>query len=344
MKFSLFFFASGDDAAEQLRLLLEAARFADSHGFEAVWTPERHFHEFGAPFANPAVTGAAVAAATRSVHVRAGSVVLPLHDPLRVAEEWSMVDQLSGGRAGLAFASGWNPRDFVLAPQRFADRRENMRAAIAEFTRLWAGGSVPRTDPAGQVVEVRSYPRPVQPLPPLWLTAAGSPSTFSLAGEFGVGVLTHLLGQSFDRLEANLAEYGDAMEQHGHDAGNERVALMVHTFLAPSVEEAVAVSRSPMTAYMRTSMDLFAVNRPGSPAVDELSPAELDELLEHAFQQFVGERCLIGSVDSCVPLVERAADLGVDELACLIDFGVGADEVLRALHHLAELKNRCAEL
>src|SRR5882724_4150589 len=120
MEFSLFFFASGTDRpAEQYRLLLEAARFADAEGFSAVWTPERHFHEFGAPFADPAVTGAAVAAVTQRVEVRAGSVVLPLHDPLRVAESWAMVDQLSGGRAGLAFASGWNAHDFVLAPANF---------------------------------------------------------------------------------------------------------------------------------------------------------------------------------------------------------------------------------
>lgn len=342
MRFSLFFFASGDHAAEQYRLLLESARFADEAGFEAVWTPERHFHDFGAPFPNPAVTSAAVAAVTRRLQVRAGSVVLPLHDPLRVAEEWAVVDQLSGGRAGLAFASGWNPTDFVLRPDNFAARKEVLRASIDEFVRLWAGGTVTRPGPDGSPVQVGTRPRPVRERPPLWLTAAGSPSTFELAGELGAGVLTHLLGQSFDRLAENLAGYGDAIDQHG--AGTERVALMLHTFVSHSDEHADEVARRPLTEYMRTSMDLFSVNRPGAPSVESLSGPELDELLAHAYREFTAERCLIGSVDRCVPLVERVADLGVDEIACLIDFGAGTDDVLASLKSLAELRERCADL
>lgn len=63
------------------------------------------------------MTGAAVAAVTQKIDVRAGSCVLPLHHPARIAEEWAVVDNLSGGRAGLAFASGWMPEDFVLRPE-----------------------------------------------------------------------------------------------------------------------------------------------------------------------------------------------------------------------------------
>src|SRR6185295_8203230 len=80
--FSLFYFAA--DAAEaaggKYRLLLEGAKYADEHGFSAVWTPERHFHPFGGLYPNAALTGAAVAAVTRRIGIRAGSVVLPLHN------------------------------------------------------------------------------------------------------------------------------------------------------------------------------------------------------------------------------------------------------------------------
>ena len=99
MDFSLFYFAndSRESAGRRYELLIEGARFADENGFTAVWTPERHFHPFGGLYPNPAVTGAAVAAVTKRVQVRAGSVVSPLHHPLRIAEEWSVVDNLSGG-------------------------------------------------------------------------------------------------------------------------------------------------------------------------------------------------------------------------------------------------------
>src|SRR4029453_9228783 len=111
-----------DDAEadkDKYRLLLDGARFADAHGFAAVWTPERHFHAFGGLYPNPSVTRAALAAVTERIEIRAGSVVLPLHHPLRVAEEWAVVDNLSNGRVGLAFASGWHADDFVLRPESY---------------------------------------------------------------------------------------------------------------------------------------------------------------------------------------------------------------------------------
>src|SRR5690606_11344311 len=89
--FSLFYFAadSGEHKGKDLyRLLLDGARFADVHDFRAVWVPERHFHTFGGAYPNPSVLAGAVAAVTDNVEIRAGSVVLPLQDPLRVAEVW----------------------------------------------------------------------------------------------------------------------------------------------------------------------------------------------------------------------------------------------------------------
>ena len=87
---------------DRYRLLLEGAKFADREGFTAVWTPERHFHAFGGLYPNPSVASAAIAALTTRVQIRAGSVVLPLHHPARVAEEWALVDNLSQGRVGIS--------------------------------------------------------------------------------------------------------------------------------------------------------------------------------------------------------------------------------------------------
>ena len=92
------------------------------NGFCAVWTPERHFHAFGGPYPNPSVTGAAVAAVTKNIGVRAGSCVAPLHHPARIAEEWAVIDNLTNGRAGMAIASGWQPDDFRAAAREHAAR------------------------------------------------------------------------------------------------------------------------------------------------------------------------------------------------------------------------------
>lgn len=146
MEFSLFYFADGAAVAPgagRYDLLLEGARFADEHGFAAVWTPERHFHEFGGLYPNPAVTGAAVAAVTRRVGIRAGSVVVPLHHPARIAEEWAVVDNISGGRAGVSLASGWNAVDFALRPEGYAGRKDAVIEAVGQLRSLWRGSRWP---------------------------------------------------------------------------------------------------------------------------------------------------------------------------------------------------------
>jgi alkanesulfonate monooxygenase SsuD/methylene tetrahydromethanopterin reductase-like flavin-dependent oxidoreductase (luciferase family) len=78
----------------------------------------------------------ALAMVTKRIGLRAGSVVLPLHHPARVAEEWAVVDNLSGGRVAVSFASGWHSDDFVFAPENYADRRAVMHAAIDTVSRF----------------------------------------------------------------------------------------------------------------------------------------------------------------------------------------------------------------
>src|SRR5262245_19104674 len=139
LELSLMFFASGEDAlsGDKYRLIIESAKFADRHGFSSMWVPERHFTRFGCLYPNPAILHAALARETQRVRLNAGSVVLPLHNPIRVAEEWAMVDNLSGGRVGLSFASGWHPNDFVFFPEKYADRRGEVYTGLKLVQKLW---------------------------------------------------------------------------------------------------------------------------------------------------------------------------------------------------------------
>src|SRR5699024_12726565 len=101
VKLSISFFGSGQEgvgAPERYETVLALGRLADTLGLHAVWVPERHFQDFGDLFPQPAVLAAALAATTERVGIRAGSVVLPLHHPVRVLEDWSMVDAISNGR------------------------------------------------------------------------------------------------------------------------------------------------------------------------------------------------------------------------------------------------------
>ena len=357
VSFSLFYFASdeGEHAEDKYRLLFEGVRFADQHGFEAVWTPERHFHAFGGLYPNPAVASAAIAAMTKNVAIRAGSCVVTLHHPIRVAEDWALVDNLSKGRVGIAFAAGWHARDFVLRPESFADRKHGMFTAIKQVQALWRGETVEFPGHDGKPVPIRTLPRPVQKTLPSWITVAGNPETYRMAGESGSYVLTHLLGQSLDELRQKLAVYRQAWQQAGH-AGEGKVTLMLHTFVGDDEERVRQIVREPMKSYLRSSLDLVKQAAWSFPAfknrVDQpgemdallnggLTPADFEALLEFSFERYYRHSGLFGTPESCVAIVDRLRGMGVDEIACLCDFGVPTDLVMQSLPSLLELKRRC---
>ncbi|MCK9899594.1 monooxygenase [Parafrankia colletiae] len=342
MDFGLFYFANDNaSGVESYRLLLDGARFADTHGFATVWTPERHFHEFGGPYPNPAVTGAAVAAVTARVNIRAGSVVAPLHHPVRIAEEWSIVDNLSGGRAGIAFAPGWHPGDFALAPDEFKRRKDVMLANLNLVRRLWRREEVELPTGLGSTAKVRSFPAPIQPELPFWLTSSGSRDTFLLAGELGAGVLTHLLGQDLDELGGKIREYRAVVADRHAAPGH--VVLMLHTFLGPDRATVRSAVQEPFTEYLRSSVGLStraAGDLTTGEQLEQMDPDDLDFLVQRAFERHFEADGLFGTVADGMATLRRLAALGVDEVACLIDFIPDTDTVLAGLNYLNELKDR----
>ncbi|HEU5378911.1 MAG TPA: MupA/Atu3671 family FMN-dependent luciferase-like monooxygenase, partial [Ktedonobacteraceae bacterium] len=343
--FSLFYFANADALSQedQYQLLFEGATFADHHGFSALWTPERHFHAFGGSYPNPSVTSAALATLTQRIQIRAGSVVLPLHHTIRVAEEWSLVDNLSRGRVGIAFASGWHANDFAFFPERFSDRKECMFQQIEELRQLWRGETIKVIGGAGNEIDIQLYPKPRQPMLPLWLTAAGSPDTFVKAGELGLGVLTHLLGQSIEQVGANIRRYRQAFEEAGHDPRQAHVTLMLHTFIGQDLDEVRNIVRQPFIHYLRTSVGLiesFIRSMQMDLDLQKLSEQDMDALLNHAFERYFETSSLCGTPASCLPLIERLKQIGVNEIACLIDFGIPVQKTLAGLQELAALKDR----
>ena len=354
LNFSLFYFASDEGAErDKYRLLLEGAQFADREGFHAIWTPERHFHAFGGQFPNSAISSAAVAACTKRVRIRAGSSVVPLHHPLRLAEDWSMVDNISGGRVGVSFASGWQPQDFVLAPDRFERRKEIMIESVDTVRRLWRGEKLPFTTPTGKQVEIGTLPRPIQKELPIWLTAAGNPETFKQAGQLGCNLLTHLLGQKVEEVGEKIKQYREAWRAAGHP-GQGQVTLMLHTFIGEDEASTREIVREPLKQYLRSSVDLIKqaawtfptfVQRAGGSGegaaamFDEkaLSAEEMDALMDHAFSRYYGTSGLFGTPASCLPLIAKLRQIGIDEIACLIDFGIPTELALEALPRLKEL-------
>jgi natural product biosynthesis luciferase-like monooxygenase protein len=345
VQFSLFYFASADSegAGSHYEMLVEGAKMADQLGLAAVWTPERHFHAFGGMYPNPSLTNAALAMITSRVQLRAGSVVLPLHHPIRVAEEWALVDQLSRGRTGIAFASGWHADDFVFAPRDYAARKEIMYRGIETVQRLWRGDSVKAAGGAGNEIEVRIHPRPIQPELPVWITSSGSVETFESAARIRAHVLTHLLGQDILEVGEKIGVYRKGLAEQGEDPSSGIVTLMLHSYIDRDLNQVRSKALQPFKNYLRSSIGLIA-SLVQSLNLDldlnNMEEDDLDDLLTFAAERYMSSSGLFGTPETCGNIVESARDVGANEIACLVDFGVDFASTMNSIRHIEELQHQ----
>lgn len=319
--------------AEKYEDIMKITAEADRLGFTAVWTPERHFQRFGRVFPNPSVLSAALAVTTERIGIRAGSVVLPLHNPVRVVEDWAIVDNLSRGRIGISVASGWHSTDFVLAPDHYADRKARALRDLALIRRLWAGEAVELPDGTGSPVRVRPAPRPVSATLPLWLTSSGRAETWEVAGRAGTNILGSTLGQTRAELAEGIRRYREV-----YDGPNERgtVTLMAHTYVGRSDAEVRRLAKAPLMAYISSFVSQTANDRGSGVDADMLTEPRRERLAEFAFQRYLTWGSLLGSAEKCRDTLRDLEDLDVDEVACLVDFGIETSEVLAGLRRLAE--------
>ncbi|GCB52026.1 MupA/Atu3671 family FMN-dependent luciferase-like monooxygenase [Streptomyces sp. NL15-2K] len=337
MDFSVYFFAADDRRTprERYRFILDVARFIDSRGFRAIWVPERHFQEFGGSFPNPSVLAAAIAAVTERIQLRAGSVVVPHHHPVRIVEEWALVDQLSGGRVGLCLATGWHRGDFVFQPEHFTDRREYTLATIDTLRALWRGEPTSFEGPEDSTLSVRTYPRPHQPELPLWMVHTSNPETWLEAGRRDLGVLTLL--DSWERLADNIAAYRKARSAAGLDPAAGVVTVGMHTYVGEDEEQVWALVRDPVRRYLST----FLSQKRSDDTSSDMSDEEQEQLAGLVARDFYDRRSLLGTPAKCTEVVERLSGIGVDEIACLVDFGLPFDEVMAGLPRLDALRRTC---
>lgn len=355
MQFGLFYFGSHNEGVAErnkYKLLIDSVKFADEHDFSCVWTPERHFNQFGGLFPNPSVLSAALAMVTSRIQLRSGSIVSPLHHAVRIAEDWSVVDNLSNGRAAVSFASGWQCNDFVFFPDRYDKRHEYMLEQIAEVKSFWKGEHRAMLNGLKTPVEIEIFPKPVQAELPVWMTVSGKTESFVDAGKIGANILTHLLWQDTDELIGKIRAYRDSLEMNGFDPASRIVSVMAHTFLGADNDAVKEKVKPFLMDYIRSSVHLIeamsgsnvqnrekkdVVGRYGT--VEEEMPAELlEQLVEFAFERFFEKAALLGTPEKTHHLIRKLKGYGVDEIACLIDFGLPDKEILAALPYLNELR------
>jgi alkanesulfonate monooxygenase SsuD/methylene tetrahydromethanopterin reductase-like flavin-dependent oxidoreductase (luciferase family) len=232
---------------ERLAQLPELAVAAEALGFELLVIPERLSALGGFPAALPVC--AAAAAATQRLRIATGLLALPLHHPLRVAEDAATLDALSAGRFELGVGLGAEVEAFGGFGLDRRERAARFEEALEVVRRAWADGPVRFRGQHFRCEEVEVYPKPFQPGgPPLWLGARGV-DALARAAQLGCGVVLEL--------ETDPAPYLAAWDASGRDPGEVRIALLLEPeqLAHPSLPRRIAGAGARADVWLATSGD-----------------------------------------------------------------------------------------
>ena len=172
----------------------------------------------------------------------------------------------------------------------------------------------------------------MQAEPKVWLTATRQAETFEYAGHKGYNVLTMLMGSSLDELGEKIALYRRARERSGFDPESGVISLMLHTFVHPDGEFVRQQVRDPFHEYISSAISSHAQ----AAGKDRRQPTreEMDRLAELSFERYSRTAALIGTPQEAIASVRRFEAAGVNEVACLCDFGAPPAAILQSLPHL----------
>jgi alkanesulfonate monooxygenase SsuD/methylene tetrahydromethanopterin reductase-like flavin-dependent oxidoreductase (luciferase family) len=199
--------------------MLRWAELADRLALHSVWVPEMHFAPGVTP--SPLLNLAGFAARTKRVRLATTSVLLPIHNPLRIASEVAALDHLSNGRVILGLGRGFRPQLFSAFGIDPASKRDRFDAALDLMLRAWAGQPVSLAgtpfEEMGEVEEDVDYATRQSPHPPLTVAAFGRKG-LTQAARRGLPYLASPM-EPFELIAENVAFHREVMAETIGDAG-----------------------------------------------------------------------------------------------------------------------------
>jgi probable LLM family oxidoreductase len=235
-------------AQQRLRDLLEEIELADQVGLDVFGVGEHHRPDFAV--SAPAVVLAAAAAQTERIRLASAVTVLSSDDPVRVFQDFSTLDLVSGGRAEIWAGRGSFIESFALFGQEldhydelFAEKLELLLALRASERVTWSGRH------RAAIEDLGVYPRPVQDPLPVWVAVGGTPQSVVRAATLGLPLIVAIIGGQPERFAPLVGLYRDTLERAGQPA-DLPVAINTHGFVAPTTEQAIATFYGPYAAAM----------------------------------------------------------------------------------------------
>jgi alkanesulfonate monooxygenase SsuD/methylene tetrahydromethanopterin reductase-like flavin-dependent oxidoreductase (luciferase family) len=287
----------------------EQIAWAEQLGFDSVWLTEHHFADDGYT-PSPLVLAAAIGMRTRRMRIGTNLMVIPLHDPIRLAEDAASVSLTSGGRFDLGVAIGYRESEFVAFGRNIRHRPSLAEEGIEIIRRAWSGQPLEFTGRRYRYGDLRVTPVPEHP-PRLLIGGMAEPA-IDRAARIGDGFLS-TGGIGHDLYLSGLAKAGKAPEDGAIYAGHwgivsddpERELAVVGEHLLYQINEYVAWGAfgppgtvppfaSPAAAVEHGMYELWSVET----AVEELTRmlrAQPQVVDVHFWAQFPGEPVAAGS-------------------------------------------------
>ncbi len=215
---------------------LAAGEEMDRLGYDGVGFNEHHCSPYGL-MNSPNLMAAAAAQRTKKLKLLISGNLLPLHEPLRLAEEIAMLDCLSGGRVISGFARGI-PREYQVHNVPLSQSRERFEEAYEIVTRAWTEDVFSYSGKFWSYKDVALWPRPVQrPHPPIMIPIVGSQESIEFAGRHNIGITPGLAGGGLR--DDIIRHYAKSLRAAGHRITPDHLSLALNAYVADSKEQAV---------------------------------------------------------------------------------------------------------
>ena len=224
--------------AQYYEHILSQIQLEEELGFEAVWFGEHHYS--GYSFGSPPVIAMAAAARTTRIRVGTGVSLVPLHHPVRLAEEYAMLDVLSQGRLEYGIGRGFIKYAYEVLGIDEEENVERYQEGTDVLVKAWtADGPFSYQGKFCQLEDHSFFPKPIQqPHPPIYAAGAVTPESYRWAGSRGFNLGTAFFIPDREAVQQGIATYREALIENGFDPAERNIAGIFQMYCGESNEEA----------------------------------------------------------------------------------------------------------
>jgi natural product biosynthesis luciferase-like monooxygenase protein len=318
---------------EYYRRMFEQIELLDTLGYQDAWVTEHHFHEYGGTLPHPPTFLAAVARSTRRIRLGVAISVLPLHNPLQVAEEYAMLDVIADGRLEFGVGRGSTPPEYDDFRISQADSAVRMREMTDIIRQAWTADTVSFRGECFEYENVKVLPKPVQQPPPIWVGASRSDDTFRWAGDQGYHLMTLPYMYDLPVIQQQIAIYREALAAAGHDPASREVLGKFHIYVAENDRTALDEATPYIKNYERVAA--ARMDRAKSRTIERQNPMRERQPVA---QEFQAGTIIGGSPERCIEAIQRWQEtLGLTSISGTFYFGGLPQELaLRNIRLFAE--------